>query len=139
MKGRALTHEELIIKIRQYFETATERAWDDKAQNCRFRTSDGRKCVVGSLIPDELYDERIEVDPDPRKDDSSAEVLKEVLTKAGVPDDNRTETFLVDCQNLHDNPASWKKYGFDRFDRLDEIVEKFEKDLKECRDTSILH
>jgi hypothetical protein len=63
---------------------------------CRYRTSDGRKCAIGHLIPDEKYTPAME----------SYSPTREVVYK-GLPFEASgiLQVFLKDLQFTHDSPA----------------------------------
>lgn len=122
-----MTRQELVIKIREFFQTAKRRSWDNR---CRYRAPNGDKCVVGSLIPDELYDpemEGVSVFRIGSVDDPRADILKECLEKAGVVLDNATLDLLNDCQTLHDDAKNWGEGGFLYRYQIEELLKEYEE------------
>ena len=53
-----MTNQETFDKVARHLLTQKARAVTEKG--CRYRTPDGLKCAVGCLIPDELYDPKME-------------------------------------------------------------------------------
>lgn len=64
---------------------------------CRYRTEDGLKCAAGCLIPDDLYNDRIE-----------GNSWGAVLELKDWPKDH--DTLIISLQGIHDTyaPPSWK-------------------------------
>lgn len=60
MRKLKFTKQEIINKIVEHFRQQKALAWDASQGHCRYRTTDGRKCAVGALIPDALYHEDFE-------------------------------------------------------------------------------
>lgn len=86
-------------------------------ERCAYRGVDGLKCVVGALIPDELYDARME------GQSVSTGGLYDVLARAGVVevgDAPGKMTMLYDLQRVHDLCAvsNWAE-------RLQHIAKKY--------------
>lgn len=125
-----MTHKELAEKVREYFKTTKKRAVDPIEQTCCYRTSDGRCCVVGSLILDEYYDARFEtvgvkrlLDNDPFEfGNRRGDLLRVALGKSGVPMDDSTLEFLAKCQDLHDDYTAWECDGFAESEDLEDII-----------------
>jgi hypothetical protein len=60
-----MTRREIFETVKNHLLTQGKKAWvfqDDPDQPgpCLYRTDDGLRCAVGCLIPDELYDPRME-------------------------------------------------------------------------------
>jgi hypothetical protein len=61
-----MTAREIFETVREHLLTQGERSIERVKQNrgyinqCRYRTSDGLKCAIGCLIPDEVYREELE-------------------------------------------------------------------------------
>lgn len=70
--------------------------------SCAYRGRDNAKCAVGCLIPDELYDYKIE-----GKAVLGSPLLVSILTKLGISDESYG--LLVTLQGIHDNydPEYW--------------------------------
>jgi hypothetical protein len=54
------TAQQLYDKVVSHLRQQNAKAYDEKTVMCRYRTSDGKSCAVGCLIPDESYSERME-------------------------------------------------------------------------------
>ena len=70
-------------------------------EDCRYRGSDGSKCAVGFLIPDELYVWRMEGD----SLSGLCDHFPDVCAKAGIKKHN---DILKCLQHMHDSPSTWK-------------------------------
>jgi hypothetical protein len=89
-------------RIRAYFsKKGAEFAMDPATGNCRYRTSEGRKCAVGCLVPDSLYDYVHENVP---ADDMLHE-LCDMSEEAFLMFEHVDEGFLVEAQTAHDYEA----------------------------------
>lgn len=79
----------------------TEAAGTILAGACRYRTTQGLKCAVGALIPDEAYSRRFE----------GASIIgnPELLALFGIESDSSEFRLLSRLQNVHDcsEPHSW--------------------------------
>jgi hypothetical protein len=53
-----LTNQEVFDRVAEHLLTQKQKAKDGLM--CKYRTEDGRKCAIGCLIPDDLYEERWE-------------------------------------------------------------------------------
>jgi hypothetical protein len=42
------------------FQEQRDFGWDSALSKCRYRTKDNKRCAIGMLIPDEVYDPAIE-------------------------------------------------------------------------------
>ena len=82
--------------------------------SCRYKTPDGLKCAVGCLIPDELYNEKME--------GSMVNRISEELEflKPHVP-------MLMGLQLIHDNEEYWDEKGINKAgrDQLDFVARMF--------------
>lgn len=90
-----------------------ERAHDPKTRGCRYRTSDGKKCFVGCLIPDEVYNCGMEGGVPTTNEDRFSEPSKLVsrtLKDIGI-DASLFDTHLVYLQRIHDkyDPPYWNE------------------------------
>lgn len=72
---------------------------------CYYRSPDGLRCAVGALIPDELYDPRME-------NQRATAVIDEFslgfLAEANIWDKRHELTLLDELQWEHDRPAFWQ-------------------------------
>lgn len=70
---------------------------EDGKPVCAYRTPEGRKCAIGCLIPDELYD----ADMESRGAVSVLKLFPKVAQHLGVAD-HKDEGFLLALQCAHD-------------------------------------
>lgn len=75
--------------------------------NCYYRMANGKRCAIGALIPDELYDERMELNG-VANIVSAFPALQAVLGIESPQD----VVFLSELQELHDRFGlfSWEEY-----------------------------
>jgi hypothetical protein len=114
---------EAYISIRGYFSRPEAILARDEGDNCVYRTSEGDKCAVGCLIPEDLYFAFEHEDSEPDIDGhynalegNSVETLLGFLSEDGrieaqklhaLLDDNpRKVEFLSAAQKLHDTVAN---------------------------------
>ena len=101
---------------------------------CAYRTSEGLKCAVGCLIPDDLYEERLENLPAaafvlPRGEHmdrfNDASVALEVGKKIGLTSEHMS--ILGSLQNIHDVyiTKNWRTV-------LQELAENYNLDAGVC-------
>lgn len=91
----AMTEQKIFDKVATHLQKQGRRALD-KDGVCVYRGEEGAKCAVGALIPDELYDSKVEgvtVAGIPRHDDTEEDARKLVL--------------LSRLQRVHDNGYPW--------------------------------
>jgi hypothetical protein len=69
--------------------------------DCRYRGSDGRKCAVGFLIPDELYVWRMEGD----SISGLCGHFPDLCAKSGIKKHN---DILNGLQHMHDSLSTWQ-------------------------------
>lgn len=106
--------------IREYFSRPGAKLARDKNPSpflnfdCKYRTPDGRKCAVGCLIPDELYNSRIE-----EKDVDDLLQIDEMSKLFAHVD----RFFLKRAQSAHDSNTTVDAADFVR--NLDQIAEAF--------------
>ena len=80
----------------------------DGSTYCRYRGDNGTKCAIGCLIPDKLYDQKIEgitiKECNP--------LLFDILTQSGIDcSDSKVFQLLKQLQDIHDNvsPQYWDR------------------------------
>lgn len=115
--------KELFEKVKTHLLTQNSRSLNDpEFSGCAYRGAEGKSCAVGCLIPDDLYDVKIE------GISASDERIIRILHKVGILDepkykvtdffgsDSQKITMLRQLQLMHDSlPIElWPK-------RLDEI------------------
>lgn len=94
--------DKVVTHLRQQKVRATQ--WPGSI-TCYYRTSQGLKCAVGCLIPDELYNPSFEGCSVGKA--WSQRGLDVVLRNIGI-DDSQVE-FLRDLQSIHDTDiANWE-------------------------------
>lgn len=89
---------------------------------CWYRSPSGKKCAVGCLIPDELYNPQVESTVvcglfDTGTQPLSYVVLSKMLLDSGL--DKGTWTLLSELQNIHD--SKWNR----REEEWQELANKF--------------
>ena len=107
-----MTDQEIFTKVARHLLAQGQRSEryldDDGEPGCAYRGTDGLKCAVGCLIPDELYHQSIEGCT------VAGDVVQSVLREAGIRAGygERTDSLLYELQNIHDyyEPCSWEYY-----------------------------
>lgn len=93
-----MTPQEIFDKVATHLFAQGEMAMDPNTDTCRYRTQDGKKCAIGCLIPDELYDQRME----------GCSVSGLVGAKFLLPSFfNENIHFLDNLQRVHDGIGCW--------------------------------
>jgi hypothetical protein len=54
------TFDTMLTHLRKQGQRAVDQTHEHMVDTCMYRTSSGLKCAVGCLIPDDLYDRRME-------------------------------------------------------------------------------
>ena len=80
-----------------------ERSYDYNKQFCTYRNSNGTRCAVGALIPDELYSKEMETK------DIGQLINNNVSIKKYFEDVEKY--LLVDLQDIHDSQHNWNSEG----------------------------
>lgn len=93
-----LTKQEIINKVVEHFRQQKALAWDAAQGHCRYRTTDGRKCAVGALIPDALYREDFE--------EKSIKTFNLHFDWDAIPFYAKDMVLLNKLQEAHDNIAT---------------------------------
>ena len=84
---------------------------------CMYRAPDGKKCAFGLLIPDELYDPKMDLDSQAASKVLSLFPHVRALftrTKPKAQSYDPTEVFFTALQSCHDNAAREELYGVAR-------------------------
>lgn len=95
-------------------------------KDCRYRTSEGKKCLVGCLIKDGYYDPAFE------GTGVSDPFIKEVLQKSGINCFNNPDTMelLLSLQSMHDrDDTEYSMYACNLPD-ISSMVSKFGLKIK---------
>lgn len=96
-----LTEQEIYDKIVEHFAAQREPAVEsDTEVLCRYRTSNGLKCAIGALIPDEVYT----ADMEERGVQGLFNEFKGSMRLAGLHPDNTTLLRLL--QMAHDRTVN---------------------------------
>lgn len=70
--------------------------------NCKYRSEDGNRCVIGYFIRDENYSSRLE----------GSAVYQNIVLEALGEDFREHENLLERLQVIHDAKSSWNENGF---------------------------
>lgn len=96
--------------------------------DCAYRNPDGLKCAIGHLIPDEMYDPKMESGSVIRLFENFPEIKEYLLNEFGNKNSERTEisdyndtTFLLKLQQIHDYYEEWEYFAA----RLDNFAIKY--------------
>lgn len=95
-----------------------KQAVNPDGQSCAYRTLDGCKCIIGSLIPDDDYDPNMEgsvISLDPESVSPLVTILRRVIVLT-TPVERLGATYMMRAfQKLHDPASSWDDTGFRRW------------------------
>lgn len=82
----------------------TQGAQAMETEECRYRTSDGKRCAVGCLIPDELYSPKFEG----KNAWAMLDMDQKLRAHIGI-ETNADYDFLGELQRIHDGnlPDAW--------------------------------
>lgn len=100
-----ITDQELFDKIVSHAVTMTSKAYDTVQDSCVYRSKDGNRCLVGSLITDEVYAEFVEPDGSNGLEGQNAtqfDVVKAVSKSLGVTLTQDQKWMLAAVQPMHD-------------------------------------
>jgi len=103
MPSKQETFDTVVAHLRKQGAKATVRG-ENGSDECTYRSPDGRQCAAGCLIPDELYDPRIEGKP------AHNELVANILKSLG-----HDVRLCLSLQRVHDDcePKNWED-GFQR-------------------------
>lgn len=91
---------------------------------CAYRGENNSRCVVGSLIPDDQYDPKIDEGTTSVSSLKNRGILPACLKGLNM-------NMLVAMQGIHDNPDLWSPVrGFVGYERLGEIAKQFNLEFK---------
>lgn len=112
------TNREIFDTVKAHLLQQDDRAFDPDSGACRYRDQKGRKCAVGCVIPDELYNPLMEgativsIELNTRSSWREAEpgngrwgALCAALDAAGIPTSARG--LLTALQSAHDDERNW--------------------------------
>jgi hypothetical protein len=100
---------------------------DENMRACSYRGDNGLKCAVGMLIPDDMYQDRMEGDPGSGENVDGL-IRAKLLPWALVPH----RDLLNDLQLAHDNYLYYNQGVFDRWlwNKLCEVATKYSLDSR---------
>ena len=126
-----LTHEErqnVFNKVAAHLLSMKERSVDADGW-CMYRGGNNQRCAVGALIPDEIYDPRIENHNITELwQMSETSTFDEPLNKFIL--DNLDDFLLDALQIVHDTHSSWSDDGFVGHRRLADIACSYNLDFE---------
>ena len=95
-----MTEQEVFDKVKAHLLQQNSKALH-KGGGCAYKAEDGKKCAVGCLIPDELYQERFE--------NLGISQLLEEATKLRALLEGVDTVLLMDLMLIHDtkDPIDW--------------------------------
>jgi len=98
-----MNRQATLTKIKTHLLKQNKKALIGIGIGCAYRSSNGLKCAIGCLIPDDVYDPKMEGDLDELLDKFPE--MREVF---GIQKDDDLE-FLLDAQSVHDtgSPNEW--------------------------------
>lgn len=93
-----MTRQEIFDTVVRHLYSMPHRAM--LKGNCAYRSDDGLKCAVGCLIPDEIYDPKME----------TFDILRLMVEWETLPAFFCSENIglLIKLQSAHDFTANWK-------------------------------
>lgn len=144
MNTEPQVRQTLFDRVIEHFD-AMERPSLNRIGDCMYRADDGNRCFVGALIPDDLYDSRIEGStvyvsaigfPSPLHD-----ILLKAFAPLGVepgpegylPDD--LTAMLADLQMIHDG-WSYEEGKEGPYEQLEIAAEKHGLTYKRTREAA---
>jgi len=117
-----LTNQEIFDKVAKHLLTQKEKS--SRGSSCLYRGSDGLKCAVGCLIPDEFYVKSIEHEGVKELFSNFSDLMEKSKLKI------ESERLLLDLQNIHDDCDidEWKellKFSARDFKLDSKVLDKF--------------
>lgn len=111
----SLTTQEAYERIRTYFTRPDAvLARNPMSGTCYYRDSEGNKCAVGCLIPDELYDKQLSENVtlgskiEGKNMNAAIEAHEELrdLLNGLSPEGRKKRAFLAEAQGHHDSTST---------------------------------
>lgn len=98
-----MNKQEVFDKVATHLLTQKRQAWDEQTNGCVYRASNGDKCAIGCLIPDQFYSPEFEQ----LFLENLAERYPSLLSDIGLG--TIPVVFLADIQCVHDDtpPDAW--------------------------------
>jgi hypothetical protein len=123
----SLTNQEAFDKVVVHLSTmprkstASDGNSSEQFAGCVYRTPDGNRCAIGALIPDELYEERMDL-----KGLSVDWLIKEYPHIKELFKDC-SHSLLAVLQSIHDDNRNihWEDNKFIGWNELKEVAEAF--------------
>lgn len=112
-----MNKQEIFDKVYAHAQTMTAAAAENG--KCRYRSANG-PCLIGHLIPDELYTP----DLDDLPTMASSPRIIELLVKAGYPEDVVRSDLLFDIQRVHDGLYIDDRHDLNRNGGPDRSIER---------------
>lgn len=100
------TNKTAFDKVSEYLLATTDgQSRLAEGEFCMYRGPNGNKCAIGALIPDYLYDPKMD------KDGGPIDCLVDKFKQVGDLFENVNIQLLSDLQKLHDDSFNWDKDG----------------------------
>jgi hypothetical protein len=113
--------QEIFDAVVKHLMAAPSRSVNLKTNACMYRTSDGAKCAVGAILPDECY--RPEMDHD-----TAGTSIRSLVVNhpEWVPFWMRRNVELLQVlQTVHDTSANWMDGKSDMIRKLHKVADDF--------------
>jgi hypothetical protein len=110
--------QEAYDAIREYFSKPDAILAKSQGGRCEYRTAEGRGCAVGCLIPDGLYD--------PKMENHVVDTVFMDFPAVGKYFEGVDMNFLLRAQSLHDDQSDT---AFDFVLQLDELAQEYDLEL----------
>lgn len=94
-----MNKQDIFNKVAVHLFDQSKRATANDGEYCQYRGKDNTKCAIGALIPDEMYDEKME--------GGSVYVLFRRFPAMEEFFSVENTQFLRELQYVHDNRGSW--------------------------------
>jgi len=106
-----MTKQEMFDKVLDHLRAQGKRS-HEKGKGCLYRGPNGLRCAIGALIPDEAYDEAIDLGGI-----GVFDLPSEIKEACGIDIENNR--LASDLQELHDDPTNWDQSGFNRLGEME--------------------
>ena len=99
------TKQEAFDTVAKHLFEQGERSMRGLRKTCAYRSGTGLKCAIGALIPDEMYNPKMDQPNGMDVDELTAAFpqVTELFDSFGVPYEN----MLRDLQDIHDGDVAW--------------------------------
>ena len=99
--ANAATAQEVFDYVIGHLVRQGGRSVSASGTDCRYRGSDGSKCAVGVLIPDEVYNDVME-------GDSVGGLIENFPRECLITGIKKHKDILNGLQNMHDSISTWQ-------------------------------